>query len=43
MESVSAGGTTASGLVRSATVGATLVAGIVLLAAVDLRRRDVLS
>ncbi len=43
MESVSAGGTTASGLARSATVGAALVAGIVLVAAVDLRRRDVLS
>lgn len=43
LESVTAGGTTSSGLARSAVVGAALVATVVGLAAIDLRRRDVLS
>lgn len=43
MEAIGAGGTTESGLARSAVAGAALVLAVVAVAAVDLRRRDVLS
>lgn len=43
MESVAAGGSAASGLGRSAAVGAAVIGGMVVVAALDLRRRDVLS
>ena len=43
MESVAAGGSAASGLGRSAAVGAVVIGVLALVAAIDLRRRDVLS